>query len=141
MVDDCDKTNIKSTVVCSSPQIMKSPSDTTIYTPAIQRAMNGDNGNGSLVLGMLPPKNSAMANNGDNDNNMIQKISNFVESMQVSDRKTIEVAGQSTPMHQVNSDKVPGYEEARNKAQKALLDAEKYKATIAEPPEAGKDFE
>ena len=34
----------------------------------------------------------------------------------------------------------PGYEEAKRCAEKAILDAEKYKATIAEPPEPGNEI-
>ena len=128
-------------------QTIKSPSDTTIYVPAIQRAKDQSE---MLRLGDMHLKdrfsneqsqfkavgheisNNPTQNKQRNsvnlglDHEMIEKISNFVDELRVGHeelerRRTSEVT-------------VPGYDDAKKRADRAVLEAERFKASIANPP-------
>ena len=109
---------------------VKSPSDTTIYALAINRAMTG------------------------NDRNCnVDEIAAFVESMRVSGGRAAhdeggEHSGTIDPTdvdpdndaaETVTSTRqaMEEYEEAKCHAEQAILDAEKYKAMIMDPPTTG----
>ena len=115
--------------------IVKSPSDTTIYAPALM--VNG-------------PRNvdDRMSPQGDNDNVcFVNDISTFIESVRIgmkskeakqAEEQSEEGHGQETksndPTHQkaiVDSDR--NFEQARDKAAQKILEAEQYKAQIHEP--------
>ena len=109
--------------------VFKSPSDTTLYAPALNRGVIS-----YAQTQTTPPRLPVLPVNG--QNNMVDKISHFVESIRVSERDQQE-AGPSREDHTAlprdgrdNHD----YEEARKRAENAILEAEKYKALIAEPP-------
>ena len=100
--------------------INKSPSDTTLYTPALRRATVDENG-------------KFTSPNGRND--LIDKVSQFVESIRVSSRDR-EEAGPSGEQDNGAQDREHDqeYEDAKKRAERAIIEAEKYKAVISEPP-------
>ena len=129
-------------------QLIKSPSDTTIYIPALNKYVGkpitvaydklnprevmrqqsndiGDQGKQvELPLNILQVK---ILNDGDAAN-MIDKISNFVESVRNEEKQRRE--------SEVN---VPGFDEASDRTEKTIVEVEKFKAAVAAPP--GKDFQ
>ena len=114
---------------------IKSPSDTTIYRLALgkrDQAVSATTNNGLL--------STIKVNNGRNDmlakdltpvlkeqgssDAIVNHVSDFVDSVrrQHEDRPVVS---------EVN---IPGFDQARAKTDNAVLEAEKFKATIAEPP-------
>ena len=63
------------------------------------------------------------------DRNVIDKISNFVDNL----RMDFEDSNQPSTSRQSEVN-VPGQDEARRKVDRTLIEAEKFKATINEPP-------
>ena len=131
--------------------LIKSPSDMALYMPAIKRAA-------TVELRNLPnelPNSAALlqsrANGAQPGNNvgddklarerdLMRKVSNFIESIRMSDEE--ERSPQPSEDAQSGQvENIPGYKEACTKAQKAVLDAEKYKAGIVDPPEASRLLE
>ena len=92
-------------VVANNQNIVKSPSDTTLYAPALKKLAK--------------------------ENDAISKISNFIETVWLeveSDKPSPAVMKKS-----VNLQQVPGYDAAKKKAQHSMVEAEKFKAKIIEP--------
>ena len=119
--------------------IFKSPSDTTLYTPALQKKYIADKMPNERNMQSMPRQQLLIDNANksttivaqDNalpiaDDMMINQISDFVES--------IRMEGQQ----QRSKVTVPGHKEVRERTDKAILDAEKFKAQVADPP--GKSF-
>ena len=109
--------------------LIKSPLDMTLYAPAIQRMTSL-----SKDLDMQTEPLITLSKENNNGKDLINNISNFVETMRVNDdnRRRIE------PSTSSGLNEVPGFEQARVKAKKALIEAEKYKAIIADPSDPGK---
>ena len=94
---------------------VKSPSDTTLYTRALNRAQGP----------------------GDDANQMINRISNFVENIRLeSERGNTPQRRSGTSFHQRDTARAEAESEARAKAiaDKILLEGEQNKADIALPP-------
>ena len=104
-----NKTPMKTLVI--STQIVKSPSDTTLYVPALKPAKGGNN-QGSF--------------------DMINKISDFVEAirMEGDGKKKNEP---EWPQPSTSRGEPRGLEAARKCNQQTVLEAEKFKAAIAMP--------
>ena len=108
----------------------KSPSDMTLYTPALNRRGEGKQ--------MSPAQHMSVE--------LIDKISNFVDVVRVEQQQQVMGAvdnqggGESSsgPKHRL-AVTIPGYNEARDRTEKAVLDAERFQATIASPP--GENFQ
>ena len=115
--------------------IVESPSDTTLYTPALQKKYIADKLPNESNM-QSRPRQQLLINNinesgtivaQDNavplvDDMTINQISDFVES--------IRMEGQQ----QRSEVTVPGCKEARERTNKAILDTEKFKAQVADPP-------
>ena len=93
--------------------LIKSPSDTTLYTPVIQRA-NKEVLSPNVLIEKF--RNSeGLDKRGSNDKELMERISNFIESMRVNDDKGKTQDGDMVPSGssgQVDLEKVPGFEEA-----------------------------
>ena len=125
--------------------IVKSPSDTTIYVPALKRIVNGQMGNdiglnnsSRLLKDQLlgNQTNTIEANNTD----MIQKVSNFVDQMRIEqdEREATMDEEDSVPRNQPRSSVVaPGLEEAQRRMERMIVETEKFKAAIKKPPGMG----
>ena len=90
--------------------LVKSPSDTTIYAPAFA-------------------KRYEISKETDSDNTrekLISQIGDFVDNVRAEHEE-------ETRKH-ASEIRVPGQEEARQKVDKTILEAEKFKAAIASPP-------
>ena len=99
---------------------IKSPSDTTLYAPAVRRVIC----------------------DGKDESNMIEKISTFVESIRVSEKDKSEAGPSGTDRQaqatvtstpQQHRDAV-AYDNAKERAEQVILEAERYKAVLADPP-------
>ena len=103
--------------------MVKSPSDTTIYAPAIQRNQGNVN----------------VANNDVTvDTELINRISDFVAQMRIeADNGQSQVNGTVEPQLQTSDGRVVGGDMDNNKAceisNQIILDAEKFRATINDP--------
>ena len=110
-------------------QVVKSPSDTTLYAPAVKRAIN-------TVDKATTPLKLVNTDRNQVNEDMIKKISDFVDSIRVNERDKQESAGTSRD-EVVNTPDVykerEDYNAAKSKAEQAILDAEKYKAVLADP--------
>ena len=118
----------------SSPQIqpnnerVKSPSDTTIYAPSLMRIRSPGQRQTDVVDNDRPP--------------MLNKISDFVESMRIESTTSRDTDGKSEGR---NNDRQMAHssscrsdkEDARDAAAKLILEAEKFKASLTPPK--GKD--
>ena len=114
---------------------VKSPSDTTIYVPALKRATNGKSplmdpvnlqrvGDDMLpnsTLGISPQPNVKTPEGTNND--ILDKISHLVESIPVEQREE-EQSNRTRSVVQI-----PGQEEAKKRAERAILEAEKFKSS------------
>ena len=63
----------------------------------------------------------------------IQEISNFVDAMRVDTETNAPGTSGDQQKQQRSEVMVPGFGEAQERAEKAVIDAEKFKAAIAEP--------
>ena len=109
----CTETNVT--------QVIKSPSDTTIYTPAVNRARFNS------------PRGEHL------ERNIMNKIASIAESMRLTDKQQMDVVEASTsdvnqPMTSKDTTN-QGLEEAKRRAERVILEAEKYKEVIEEPGE------
>ena len=107
-------------------EIIKSPSDTTIYAPALSRNLNGKQVENSVI-----------------DNNVINKISDFVARMRLecspgnpqeaetTDRRRVVVppVQERRPLDEVERNQ----NQARDVSDQAIRDAERFRANIEAP--------
>ena len=134
--EENEEEDVITTPVKRNRNVIKSPSDTTLYRPVFQREK--DKGE------------QANSFKGDN-NHLVDQITRFVESirMQTEDKraKSKESNGEDTAeqqddepqpstsgMQQRSEISVPGFKDAQDKVTKTVLDAEKFKAVLANPP-------
>ena len=110
---------------------VKSPSDTTIYVPALaQRSMpRGTLGNIGSALKMLRNRGESLqikSGSGDVFDNsaMIDQISTFVD----------EVRAEQSSGVRASEVVVPGRQQALKRGENSILEAEKFKAVVATPP-------
>ena len=106
-------------------QMIKSPSDTTIYAPAVAMTSNKQ-AQSPLLLNM---RNLSMGVNQPNilvSREINQDVSNFVET--VRKEMTPEQVRQRSEVI------IPGQESARAKVDATIIEAEKFRAKVAAPP-------
>ena len=123
--------------------VIKSPSDTTIYAPALNRSSGGysplNNQNKGFKLNQPEPSGSDGKNNFSNEEiNTI--ISNFVESVRVEQvvapDNEVRLQAQQGECRRASSiqEAIPGQTEARRRTDNAVVEAEKFRAAIAQVP-------
>ena len=117
-------------VVKQVNKTVKSPSDTTIYAPAFAR--DSPNNINRLTQVQLPQMTENVAFVNDNT---IDKITQFVEAvrMEQTDGQEVDEVRSTRPQND-DAANMRAYEEAKKKAEKAILEAEKFKAAISKPP-------
>ena len=110
---------------------VKSPLDTTIYVLAFTKIIN------------TPPEN-AILDSKDTADNTVDKISALIQSVRVSGQKRpskgsvdndngpVLETGEVTTSRRESIIRTKDYEDAKARAEKAIIEAEKYKAMIAE---------
>ena len=113
---------------------IKSPSDTTIYAPALmkspenQNVLNCGSGGGDLPFNNVGKEIAATQNE-----RVVNLISDFVDSVRLEQRQEAvdlqEKERRKSSSNQVNLE----MEEARNRTDRAVLEAEKFRANIANP--------
>ena len=97
--------------------VVKSPSDTTLYKPAFRlNRINTANGNEVNNISI----------NGYGDQIVQDQINDFVEAVRAENEKT-------DPQPSTSRRDDPDYKEARKRADRMILDTEKFKATMMEP--------
>ena len=107
--------------------MVKSPSDTTIYAPALRQS-----GVKQMTVAHNLLSDGGMQNNG----NITEMISNFVDAAREEthgdegDSRTVVASKITVPP---NDNNIPGYAEAKRRAEEAVLEAEKFKAQIEAP--------
>ena len=99
------------TVLRANVNAIKSPSDTTLYKPVLQLQREVNN----------------VIDHETVQNNMMNRISDFVESLRLEGDHSRGSAATASRVV------VPGREEAQAKADRAILEAEKFEAVINEP--------
>ena len=92
--------------ISSKPEVVKSPSNTTLYTPALNKVR---------------------------ENNAIQKISNFIEAVRLESQADSPMSNLQHSNGAVDPSNIPGHDRAKNKTKQAVLEAEKFRAKIVEP--------
>ena len=138
--------------------IVKSPSDTTIYAPALQKPKNviatsrsvrneigkflsnearqfpGANvGTHESQISMVDEQ-EIVPQNSNTKEQLIDRITRFVESIRMEQQEE-DVQQPSTSGARRNSEViVPGFDQAQNKSENTVIEAEKFKAKVAEPP-------
>ena len=116
---------------------VKSPSDTTLYKPALRKLDYGEVIRNSTVVNNTPINREARMNADASVNEHV--ISNFVEAIR-QETDQIDRNEQREEDMRCDSERrgsavvIPGLEEARNKTQRSILEAEKFRAKIASPP-------
>ena len=128
-------------------EIIKSPSDTTIYAPAVARNTFQDNSPVTQLQGNVVNRliNEKTTENGDGHHDAVinDVISNFVESIRMEqngrsgyeNNQELRVTAQNNEHQRVSTTGGnPEQDEARRHTQSALIEAEKFKATIAQVP-------
>ena len=100
--------------------LIKSPSDTTVCAPAMQRIRVDPNRNGDPFL---------------------EQINNFIASVHSADKEVTVGENEEQPVVTTSAqeDTSASLDEARTRAEKMLLEAEKFKAKLIDPPEPGED--
>ena len=115
--------------------LIKSPSDTTLYTSAIKRSANSGNvlDVTTTIIPNAIPTQVISREKGDNaavrldrEREIMKKVSDFIGSIRMSDDGD-KLNKEDTLGGGNNLEEIPGYEEARIKAQKVVLDAENTK--------------
>ena len=126
--------------VSKKPPNVKSPSDTTLYAPAVKKVGQASNAVDQLNVDVQQDVHRMR------EFEMFNKISNFVDSIRISDKDRAEAGGsQTSQVNPVEDDQEQiygnkGFEErdaylrAKEKAEQAIIEAEKYKAVLADPP-------
>ena len=121
---------------------IKSPSDTTIYAPALGRQLmrNSPNGDRGVVMPYLQSQINAeqeirnnvtpvrqVQNCGDmRQRNIYSDICDIVDKAREEDDDRRRV---------VSSDiEIPGHQEAKDRMERSIIEAEKFKATVEKPP-------
>ena len=113
---------------------IKSPSDTTLYAPAVRKL--NQNLEQSGEVNQIKTTTAIITEPINETAELIKRISNFVDSIRVSDQDRIDAGGSGG----THADKAADYDEraaycaAKERAEQAILDAEKYKAMLADPP-------
>ena len=123
--------------------MMKSPSDTMIYTPAFRKAINTitSNSPNNRTQGFVDQNNMsvmeelAKVSGKEKEDALMNRIANFIETIRMSDDN--EQNKEETLQKDQQLEDAVGYNEAKKRADAALLEAEKFKVTIVEP-NAGK---
>ena len=152
---DMDKVADQRIVNGSQNNQIKSPSDTTIYAPALNKRFKVRDLNNHLLNvnnlgpdivdirngGMVPDKHDKHVNS-----NIMETISNFIESIQTGGPQIERGSGESIPANRGhNHDEVvdlmpreksapPEFEQVRLRAEEKLLDVERFKAKLTDPP-------
>ena len=127
-------------------EIIKSPSDTTIYAPALSKISNNPNKTKQIVEKILNDNaGNCKSMNGVNED-ISDQITHFIEGvrLEAKSKGTTADAGQPQPGTSKEPTEVrldPAriqYSEqvdlAKQKANQMIIDAEKYKATVNVPP-------
>ena len=128
-------------------KVIKSPSDTIIYVPALHRIYTKD-----LGLDHNAGKHNVNPNGNDSGGEfnsslqaeMIKKNSGFVDQIRIEQQGEAsghqdQDQGQQGSQPQPRSTAIaPGYEEAQRRSDQAVIQAEKFRATVERPP--GMDF-
>ena len=127
------KTPVKQNV---AGNMVKSPSDTTIYVPALQRSS-------AITAQQIPIFSANQTDISEEQNNIIQNISDFVgnarRQIESRERRTsgqLEVEPQPCTSRQAtvrSTVEVTGRNEAQQLTEQAVIDTEKFKANVALP--------
>ena len=123
--------------------VIKSPSDTTSYTPALKLIRNNSQSNvmvggqqrfpivdvANLSQGKITMQEDVSKDKSNGE--IIEKISDFVESLRMeADKDRDSDAPEAGQRSEVV---IPGQAAAQGRIEKAILDAERFKATVANP--------
>ena len=120
-------------------QTIKSPSDTTIYAPALNKEKHTPEVQ-FLSNNDLLNKHAISKDRSPVDSRLIHKISNFVDQLHIEHEQTnvttpsaMEEVGTNTPLVK-SKITVPGLQEAQKRTDQAIIEAEKFQASIKTPP-------
>ena len=151
--NDKGKSTEKDKAICVNRAInQKSPSDTTIYVPALNRPNFNNEGMLSTASPNLVNVNARLIDGGEAFNrptehrrsfqlidepSIIDKVERFVESIRAEAvgtprRENVETNPQ--PGTSYNRPETSGFDAAKAQADQAVIEAEKFRATIAQPP-------
>ena len=118
------------------PLLVKSPSDSTLYNPALKRLRPNEESFLNLPERIIPDRTEFSSN-------VIEKISNFVDSIRLeqthkeaqSDTGVENTTQQRRPVHddQPRSSRDEEEERARKISDKVILESEKFKANLVAP--------
>ena len=147
------KTGVAGIAQANNPHgdLVKSPSDTTIYAPALQRITNSVDRTKDIVGSILNTDNQMPNESGEKGIPMLgitEQISNFIEGVRMEAKSPKIPSVIQVPVNQplpstsgeqprVNLGPDPFAEQidaAKQKANQLILDAEHYKATVNIPP-------
>ena len=132
-----------------SKEFVKSPSDTTIYAPALMKTPDNRNSGNIVLSNNSPVSGQGDVNEVNVNSNLTQDIENFIQNIRLQN----SIAGPVKPCRVgANENRVqapqpqPGtsrnqqdglsaqLDEAKEKATRMIVEAEKYKALVNTPP-------
>ena len=123
------------------PILVKSPSDTTLYAPALRQIKSGQpiiNSLAQITSPTLHGQENSVLNNQDTGavtDEIANKVSEFIEGIRIqNEQNAIEIAHQAQKTGPSVMDNMDGLvEEARAKSSKIILDAEHFRAAVNPP--------
>ena len=125
-----NKNDGKGKIIQKDRAIVKSPSDTTIYMPALNKQLKQVDINKNLNT-----RENERENNQSRMTDMTNRVSNFVEAVRMEQAQQEQEPDDARQEQiQMRSEvNIPGYDAAKQKSERAVIEAEKFKATIATP--------
>ena len=121
-------------------KIIKSPSDTTVYAPALVLKRGGTDlcggGQNFPVNSKIGVKDNLVADLTKQVGQTVieNHVANFVEGVRAANSSPHAEEQSGRTMRRSSQISVPGLEDAKERADKAVLEAKKFRAAIAEQP-------
>ena len=116
---------------------VKSPSDTTIYAPALQKSPIGNGGlsiAGNAIAGITQQPSSPFAINAAGDNLMNNEINvdNFIQGIQR--QSDVQRRSMGCERERIEDNFADNLQDAKDRASQMVLEVEKFKAAVNTPP-------
>ena len=117
--------------LCKNSEFIKSPSDTTVYVPALQKKLMPEGFIGSQIVNESNRDMAQAKTSTGNDLSFNQEdlISNFVDAVRMQQHPD-DVTAQDRRRSELITAEL---EQAQKKAQKAVLEAEKFRVQVEQP--------
>ena len=130
--------SVKKAKVVQLKNLIKSPSDMTLYTPALRKVADNSLHNNLMLYPHRLPISADKTDAGTGASETIQQISEFVENMRVDhDRRDRDDSRRSDRSRERSATprSRQGESDQQTPGEQLILDAEKFKASVSAPPQ------